>query len=195
MKRSVILICGISLFIACERDPKKPGYEVLPEMVHAVPYEAFAPNPVTPDGKTLQLPPEGSIPRGFLPYHYGSTPEEAERAGRELSNPIAKSPEALARGKQAYETFCLVCHGPAGKGDGPLIPKFPNPPSFTSRNIREYPDGRIFHIVTKGSGMMPPHASQISPEDRWKIVHYVRSLQQPAGEPDGATGSKGEDKP
>ena len=194
MKRMVLLSLLIMGGLACERNPKQPGYEFLPEMVHSIPYDSFAKNPVTPDGKTMQAPAVGSIPRGFTPYHYGNTPEEAERAGRELINPVALTPEVLVRGKKVYETFCLVCHGPEGKGDGPLIPKFPNPPSYTSKNVRDYPAGRLFHIITRGSGMMASYASQISPDERWKLVYYVQSLQQPKPEPgqpeSGKTGAK-----
>lgn len=171
----VLMFVGL---VSCERNPKKPGTEFLPEMVHSIPYDAFAPNPVNPDGKTLQSPAPGSIPRGFSPHHYGTTPEEAERAGRELTNPVPLTPETLARGKRVYETFCAICHGPEGKGDGPLIPKYPNPPSYTSKNVREYPEGRLYHIITRGSGIMASYASQISPEDRWKLVRYVQTLQQ-----------------
>lgn len=171
-----VLVISIS---TCDRNKKMPGYDILPDMAQPVPYESFAKNPVTPDGKTLQAPPDGTIPRGFLPYHYGTTPDEAERAGRELTAAFPASPEVLARGKIVYETFCLVCHGPEGKGDGPLIPKFPNPPSFTSREIANYPEGRIYHTVTIGFGLMSSYASQISPEDRWKLVRYVQTLQRP----------------
>ena len=181
MKKPHLIFLLLLFAVACERNPKKTGYEFLPDMARSVPYDAFAPNPVTPDGKTLQKPPAGSIPRGYMPYHYGTAPEEAERAGRELVNPIGITPESLARGKKVYENYCLVCHGDQGKGDGPLIPKFPNPPSFTSKNVQAYPEGRLFHIVTRGSGMMPSHASQISPEDRWKLVRYVQTLQHPQG--------------
>lgn len=151
-------------------------------MAHPVPYEAYAPNPLMKDGKTLQPPPAGSIPRGFLPYHYGPTPEEAVRAGRELTNPVPATPENIARGKQVYEQTCLICHGPAGKGDGPLIPKFPNPPSFTSKTLKEYPEGRLFHVITRGSGMMASYAAQVSAEDRWRVVRYIRTLQGPGEE-------------
>ena len=46
------------------------------------------------------------------------------------------SPEALAQGRALYETFCLVCHGEQGRGDGPLVPKIPNPPAYTSARVR-----------------------------------------------------------
>lgn len=180
LRTGLLLILTLAA-CACERNKKVPGYDIIPDMVRAVPYESFVPNPVTPDGKTLQSPPDGTIPRGFLPYHYGTTPDEAERAGRELTDPFPADPLVLARGKIVYETFCLVCHGPEGKGDGPVIPKFPNPPSFTSGGIRDYPEGRLFHAITRGFGMMSSYASQISPEDRWKLVRYVQTLQRPKG--------------
>lgn len=181
--RTVLIFIVALALSACERNPKKPGFEFMPDMARSVPYDAYAPNPLTGDGKTLQPPPEGSIPRGFEPFHYGATPEEAARAGRELANPIPATPESMARGKKLYERFCLECHGTQGKGDGPLIPKFPNPPSFTSKAVREYPEGRLYHVISRGSGMMASYASQIAPEDRWKIVHYVRSLQNPETQP------------
>ena len=176
--KNLVFILMLVFLLSCEHNPKQSGTEFLPEMVHSIPYDAFAPNPITPDGKTLQGPVSGSIPRGFTPHHYGNTPEEAERAGRELKNPIPLTPEVMARGKKVYENFCALCHGPEGKGDGPLIPKYPNPPSYTSKNVREYSEGRLYHIITRGSGMMASYASQISPEDRWKLVRYVQTLQQ-----------------
>ena len=83
----------------------------------------------------------------------------------------------MERGKKVFETFCFVCHGPEGKGDGPVIPKFPAPPSFVSGPVKDYPEGRIFHVVTKGYGLMPSYATQISAEDRWKLAMYVKTLQ------------------
>lgn len=171
------ILCALAGMAACDSSPKQPGYEFLPDMVRSVPYDAFAPNPNFKDGKTLQRPPEGTIPRGFMPYPYGATPEEAQRASLELKNPVPFSPAALARGEKVYRNFCLICHGETGQGDGPLIPKYPNPPSLTGKAITQYSDGRLFHIVTKGSGEMASYASQIRPEDRWKLVFYLRKMQ------------------
>ncbi len=177
MKKRYLGFCALfAVSLGCSQSPKEPGVEFMPDMVHAVPYEAFSQNPNTPDGKTLLLPPEGSIPRGFTPYHYGDTVEEAERAGRELVNPLERTEAHLKKGKALYETYCLVCHGAEGKGDGPLIPKFPSPPSYRTQPVKDYSEGRIFHIITRGSGMMQSHASQIRPEERWKIAMYVKSL-------------------
>jgi len=172
-----VLALGLSL-LSCSQNKKTPGYEyIFSDMVYSVPYDAFAPNPVTRDKKTLQVPPEGTIPRGFMPYHYGDTPDEERRAERELVNTFPRSAENMARGKKVFETFCFVCHGSEGKGDGPVIPKFPAPPSLVSGPVKDYPAGRIFHVITKGFGLMPSYATQISPEDRWKLAMYVHTLQ------------------
>ncbi|HEV8456768.1 MAG TPA: cytochrome c [Methylomirabilota bacterium] len=159
------------------------GLEYMPDMAHSLAYDAFAANPVTRDGKTLQAPVAGTIPRGFTPFHYAAGTEEAERAGRELMDPLPATPKNLAHGKALFQTFCLVCHGESGKGDGPLVPKIPNPPSYSSERVRAFPPGRIYHVITLGTGNMPSYASQVSPEERWLIVRYVQTLQALEGTP------------
>jgi mono/diheme cytochrome c family protein len=146
----------------------------MPDMAHSVPYDSFAPNPNTRDGKTLQAPVAGTVPRGFLPLHYRASPADAERAGRELHDPGLN--EDAARGRLLYATFCLVCHGAQGRGDGPLVPRIPNPPSYTSERVRGLPAGRIYHVITYGSGRMPSYAAQVPPGDRWPIVREVQRL-------------------
>lgn len=154
----------------------------MPDMAAAVPYEAYAPNPVLRNGQTLQPSVPGTIARGALPLHFGATPAEAERAGRELPNPLTPSPALRQRGAHLYATFCAVCHGDRGGGDGPIIPKFPTPPSYTSDRLLRMADGQIFHTVTYGTSLMPPYGTQILPADRWALVLYVRHLQGAAAE-------------
>lgn len=172
-----VMTFSLLALTACDQDTKRPNYEYLPDMVQSVPYDAFAPNPNTPKGQTLMLPVPGTIPRGFMPYPYPNTPEGAEQAGRELKNPIPFTPKALARGEFLYKNFCLVCHGETGEGDGPLIPKYPNPPAFASKDLKMFPEGRLFHVITYGSGQMASYASQIRQADRWKLVYYLQTLQ------------------
>src|SRR4029434_5147027 len=106
------------------------------------------------------------------------TPDEALRAGRELHNPVAPSADALAEGRALYETFCLVCHGDRGRGYGPLVPRIPNPPAYTSHRIRAMAPGQIFHVISRGSGRMPSYAAQIPYDQRWHIVLYVHALHE-----------------
>jgi mono/diheme cytochrome c family protein len=120
---------------------------------------------------------------GAASFPYGAGPEEARRAGQELKNPVAASPENVRRGETVYRNVCIVCHGPRGEGDGPIIGRFPNPPSLLADRARALPDGAVFHVITRGQGIMAPHAVQVLPPDRWCVIHYLRTLQAaPAGE-------------
>jgi mono/diheme cytochrome c family protein len=177
------LHCGALTLIvvgyACNTttESSKRGYEYMPDMVYSVAYDSFAPNPVTRNRITLQRPVKGTIPRGFLPFHFGPTAAEAERAGRELENPIPTTTKTLREGRELYETFCRICHGERGEGDGPLVPHIPNPPSYRSERVRSMRPGQIFHVISFGSGRMPSYATQIAAAERWMIVSYVGQLQ------------------
>ncbi|WP_224364411.1 c-type cytochrome [Hyalangium versicolor] len=179
MKRAMTGCVVLLLAAGCEQDESKPNYEYTPDMVSSVPYDSFAPNPNTKDGKTLLSPAKGTVPRGYKPLHLTAGTEEAARAGRELTNPYAASPEVLARGHVAFTRYCSPCHGTGGLGDGLVTARFPIPPSLLGDHAKGLPDGQIFHIITYGQGLMPAHGSQVLPEDRWKIVHFVRSMQNP----------------
>jgi len=173
-------ICCVVAGAACSSVSDKRAFEYTPDMTYSVAYDSFAPNPVTRDGLTLQRPVHGTIPRGFLPLHYTATAADAERAGRELQNPLADAPGNAVEGELLFQTFCVVCHGPRGAGDGPLIPRIPNPPSYASDRVRTMPVGRIFHVITFGSGRMPSYASQVAPRERWLIAAHVQTLQRAA---------------
>jgi mono/diheme cytochrome c family protein len=157
--------------------------EYAPDMVRGPAYKAFAPNSATGDGLTLRPPVLGTIARGYHPFHYGPGEPEAERAGRELTNPLPQGPRTLAEGKALYQTYCAVCHGPGGKGNGPLAAKIPTPASYSSERVMAFAPGRIFHVITNGSGKMPSHAGQVSAGERWKIVSYVQNVLQGRGTP------------
>jgi len=170
----VARVAGVA---GASNDAADRAFEYMPDMAYSVPYNTFAPNAVTRDGKTLQLPVRGTVPRGVEPFRYASTPEDALRAGRELRNPLTATPEAVAKGRAVYETFCLVCHGERGHGDGPLVPKIPNPPAYSSARVRAMAPGQIFHVISRGSGRMPSYAAQIPYEQRWLVVLYVSALR------------------
>lgn len=162
-------------------DPTERKNWIMPEMVDSVPYDAFAQNPVLKNGQTLQPPPAGTIARGKMPFDYGTGDAEAQRAGRELANPLPATPANVERGDKVFHIICFTCHGAGGKGDGPIIPRFPQPPSLLAARAKGLPDGQLFHIITRGQNLMPSHAAQVLPEDRWKVIHYIRTLQKAAG--------------
>lgn len=178
MRRAALLgLLAAAALAGCRAGENRRGYVVLPGMVESVPYDAYDPNPAFRDGRTLQAPPDGTVPAGYAPFPYAPGPEEAARAGRELSNPFQPTEASLARGRQVFDTVCFVCHGPKGEGDGPIIGRFPNPPSLLAPRAKALPDGRVFHVITRGQGIMPSHALQVAPEDRWRVIHYLRQLQ------------------
>jgi mono/diheme cytochrome c family protein len=179
-----VAILALNWAVRTERD--RPHVEFLPEMARSLAAESFAPNPVFADGKTLQQPPAGTIPRGLLPLHFQATQKEAQRAGDELTNPYSLDDKAaLARGAFVYANFCQACHGPTGAGDGAVARRgYPPPPAHPP--LRK--DGEAFHIVTYGRANMPSHASQLSREDRWRVILFIRSVQQQAAAP--AAGGK-----
>lgn len=183
MRRDALLAALAVAALGCGRDPTQRNLEFVPEMIDSIAYDSFAPNPVTHDRKTLIAPVPGTIPRGFSPLRYGPGRAEAERAGRELESPVPASDASRSRGKQLYDTFCAVCHGRGGLGDGPVIPQFPMPPSLLTDRARRMPDGQMFHVISLGQGLMSSYAAQVRQQDRWKILHHVRALQAAGGKP------------
>jgi mono/diheme cytochrome c family protein len=180
--RTPLAVAAAVLALACDHR-RQPAIEYMPDMAHSVPYDTFAPNPNTRDGKTLLAPVAGTVPRGFRPLHYRATPEDAERAGRELLDPVARVPPDPARGRVLYATFCFVCHGRRGLADGPLVPRIGTPPSYTSERVRGLPAGQVFHAITYGAGRMPGYAAQVPPDDRWLIVRHVMDLARAEEKP------------
>lgn len=131
-------------------------------------------------GSSIRVPPEGTVPRNYEPYPYEQT--EIELAGSELRNPLRRTKAVLSRGQDRYETFCAVCHGHTGKGDGPVVPRFQAPPTLVSLPeqaalTEDWADGKLFHMMTTGRGRMKSYAAQLSVADRWAVVHYIRLLQ------------------
>jgi hypothetical protein len=124
------------------------------------------------DERGMRSTVEGTVARGFVPYAYMGIDEPLEY----LSNPLIPSIENLKLGQKKYLTFCSPCHGNFGDGDSRLKGQFPNPPSFHSERIRSFEDGRLYHVITNGKNIMPSYAAQISREERWAIVNYIRVL-------------------
>lgn len=169
------------LFYELQRDYSLRNAMPVDDMVECPSYQSFEPNSNFGDGRTLQAPPEGAIAREHQPLHYGATPEEAERAGRELQNPFAADDAAaLQRGAEVYQSRCVACHGATGAGDGSVVKRgYPPPPHLAAEATRAKPDGRLFHALTWGQGNMPPHAAQLDPDDRWKTILHLRTLKAP----------------
>ena len=184
-----VLALGLATLAACSGSGERPMRVLFPDMFASLSYKAYDPHPTLARGQALQLPPEGTAPLEDRLFPYGAGAEEARRAGRELRNPFEPTPANLKRGRKVYDTICIVCHGPKGEGDGPIIGRFPNPPSLLADRARGLPDGQVFHVIARGQGIMPSHAAQVLPDDRWRVVLYLRGLQGAQAPARGATGA------
>jgi mono/diheme cytochrome c family protein len=159
---------------------KQPPLEIFPDMDRQPKLRPQQPNLTFANGRSSQEPIAGTVARGD---HYQETPINTGRAANStnfvVTVPVPVSEELMARGKQRFEIYCLPCHGPVGDGAG-IVKKYGY---ATIRSLHEkivvaQPDGELFNTITHGKATMFPYGSQISIEDRWAIVAYVRALQR-----------------
>src|SRR5262249_4422719 len=97
-------------------------------------------------------------------------------AGRK--NPVSAGASAIAQGKKGAQMNCVTCHGAGGKGDGAAAAALsPKPADWTSRTVQDESDGTLFWKISNGRGPMPAWKAMIAENDRWALVHYIRSLK------------------
>ena len=173
-----LLAAALGALTGCSHRKSEPALEYMPNMAYSAAIKAQNEDPMRPGYSAMRAPVPGTVPRGFTPYRYAVG--DSLIAQRELVNPLPRTADVLGRGQRVFNTYCIVCHGPKGDGQGYIVPKFPMPPSLLSDKVMGWPDGRIFHTITRGQNLMPSYASQILPEDRWAVIHYVRALERAA---------------
>jgi mono/diheme cytochrome c family protein len=115
-----------------------------------------------------------------------------------IQNPVAADARSLHNGRMYYQINCAVCHGEAGKGDGPILAaKAIFPPPLIGASAEGKTDGYLWAIIRNGRGAMPSY-DRIEEMDRWDVVNYVRGLQgkyQVATGPVGLPGETGDKVP
>ena len=80
-----------------------------------------------------------------------------------------------------FANYCAVCHGLAGLGNGTVTQRgVPPPPSLLAEHAQKMREGQMFHALTFGQNNMPSYASQLTREDRWNVIAYLRVLQAQA---------------
>jgi mono/diheme cytochrome c family protein len=227
------------LLTGCYYDKSDRNIEYAPNMYNSLPLEPYSQTvyetqpeigghypAAEKDGKvkhfanglSAQKPVNGTVPRSdswyykeaYSPYPYPDTPEAYEQAGEEWTTPLEENETTFQRGKEVYEIYCVMCHGPNGKGQGSLVTggAYVGVPAYNALEISE---GKMFHTLTWGKGVMGSYASQITPKERWQVIAYIKQWfpnyqsadEAEAGEPakvvnDGAvqasteTGRKGD---
>lgn len=198
--QSIWLVILVLIMAGCAAGVDNPGVEYAPQMYHSTPYEPLSQvqdesmgtwldsnpedehgefynsNPYNPYGMTMLQPVENTIKRGSLPDRIA--PDDYETAASKLINPTDSTKEVVAEGKALYERFCIHCHGEKGAGDGLVGQVYLGVTAYNSATVKDKPGGHVYHVITHGKGRMGAHGSQISEEDRWKIVRYVQILQK-----------------
>ncbi len=121
----------------------------------------------------MRVPPAHTVPVNYTPF-----PQPSDVSGVDsIVDPLPITPAVLAKGRQLFDNYCIVCHGPLANGLGYIVPKMTQPPPLIAGAPLQFSDGRIFTIVTQGQGNMPPYQTELDPAQRWAIIHYVRVLQ------------------
>lgn len=145
---------------------------------HLKPFER---SPVFKDGRSARPLVAGTVAHrgeGALlatPFLTGMNPDGQPTA----EFPIPITPELLETGRKNFDIYCSVCHGYAGYADGIIVKRgFPQPPSYHIDRLRRAPVGHIYDVITNGYGVMYSYADRVqTPEERWAVAAYVRTLQ------------------
>ncbi len=167
-----VALASLALLASCSKESTPIQY--MPHMSTTSALKSQGGYDGNGNGASVLMPPENTVARGHKPYRI----ETVEEAEAKLVNPLALNRANLERGRKAYNTYCIACHGDRGLGDGPIVDPYPIPKSLHSADMLRWKDGHLFHVITKGQGVMPAYAQQIQPEDRWAVIHYVRALQR-----------------
>lgn len=191
----IVLVVGIAVtVVACSGDSNSPGVEYMPDMYRSPAIEEYVDygemkdrvNDSVASLLSARQTAVGTIPfsenrdkaQFNFPYPFEKDSSGYEMAGALLINPIEFNEEVYLEGKEIYTTFCVHCHGEKGAGDGTITTKsggpYPPPPLYST--IIGLTQGKMFHTLHFGRNNMGSHASQLSKEERWKVVHYVQTL-------------------
>ena len=166
------LLASVSLSSCLQQEDIDP-------MVKQAKYKPFTPNPFFSDGRAMRTPPANTISRERSPspqIEYGT-----DDKGLPLSaNPIALTPKLLATGRKQFDIHCAICHGATGDGHSLVSTQMSlkTPPNLIEKSKRDLLDGTIFNAITNGYGLMAGYSADLSSEERWAVVAYLRALQR-----------------
>lgn len=201
-----LAMMAIMYIFKCKPGGDFPGREYMPDMAHSRAYDVYTSSPGTgtpilaesgeqqlsyrlfEDGKVARKPAPGTIARGQQPYPYLND-ENGYESSVNYSNPYTRnitngqiSKDVLDVGKEKYEIYCGVCHGEKGQGAGSITVAKNGPyagvPNYFADVYLEMPEGKMFHSVHYGRNDMGSYASQLTKDERWKVISYIKSMQQ-----------------
>jgi mono/diheme cytochrome c family protein len=159
-------LCGLLLSACPAWDPMQRQQK----------YKAYQVSEYYPDGLAMRIPPAGTVAYKTLSDPEFQTGQGAD--GKPLTRaPVAFSPQLLALGHKRFDIICATCHGVIGDGESQvaLNMSLRRPPNL--HLYRDVPDGYLFGVISHGFGLMPSYATELSTEERWAVVGYLRALQ------------------
>jgi len=183
MRLATLVMLALPILGACNEQLLNPMAD------HRQPRErAFRPSDFFDDGLSMPGPVKGTVPRerrtmnptlttGIASYT-GQTAMNGERLVRYASKiPVPVTPELLALGRKRYDITCGTCHGPLGDGESIVAKQMALRPPPSLLKYKERAPGYIFEVISHGFGMMASYAAELTVEERWAVVAYVRALQ------------------
>lgn len=175
-KISILMVLLVS-FASCKND-SRPNYQYFPDMYQSVGYETYSESDAFKNGVEAQLPAEGAIARGHLPFDYENTNDGYLLAKANLVNPLDSTKIDAERGGQLYDIYCAICHGKKGDGQGNLVKreKILGVPAYNDAG-RALTQGSVYHTIYYGKNIMGSYANQLKEEERWQVVAYVMDLK------------------
>jgi mono/diheme cytochrome c family protein len=120
-----------------------------------------------------RLPDEASVPTTGKEIAL-----DRDLAAEKLHNPIASDDASIARGDSLFKKLCVPCHGRSMAGDGPVAAQFMPPPDLLAQQTRDRKDGYIFSYIRHGGVVMPSYGFQVSAEEAWHLVNFIRHQQK-----------------
>lgn len=191
MKKSIIIsaliVTAVIAVVSCS-SKRDPGKIYMPDMAYSRAYETYAERDslvFTADkaqaGHKIYyngMPVAGTLKRGELAAY--TVPNDSNgllNLSAAVKNPLAQlSKNDSLEAARLFNINCGICHGAKAENNGPVAAKIGGVKSIVATSPT-YSDGRLFHVITYGQGNMGSYASQLTREQRWMIVHYIRSLQ------------------
>jgi len=144
------------------------------------------------DGRSARPQVENTVARGQLhedTYYYTGMQDGKE--GNAMPFPVTM--EVLERGQERYNVYCTPCHSRVGNGAGMIVQRGYRPAgNFHTPRLQTVPIGHFFNVMTNGYGALPDYSAQLTPQDRWAVVAYIKALQlsQNAKAADAAQGAQ-----
>jgi len=172
----ILVLAVVLVSVSCKKDTA-PNYQFMPNMYKSVGYETYG-EAAFKNGVEAQLPAEGSIARGFVPFDIENSTEGYMLAKETLKNPLDSTAVDLEKGKALFDIYCAICHGTKGDGQGNLVKreKILGIPSYDDAG-RAINEGSIYHTIYYGKNAMGSYANQLKEEERWQVVSYVLELK------------------